>query len=96
MILFSNKYLHFLLIHASDKNNYVDKNEMQTVLEALFCIAGLPTVEEDKSIAKKKSESIIKRLDKNGDNVLDINEFLEGCFNEANIKAILIDPMFNC
>jgi hypothetical protein len=79
---------------------------MLKVLEALLVMTN--ALDEDfgmdvhrrKASLKKKAEvhvdSIIKMLDKNGDNVIQLDEFLDGCLNDELVREILVDPMFNC
>ena len=70
---------------------------MLKVLEALFDLTGVPENErKDKNSPKNIVDQMIKRLDKNGDNVLQIEELVQGCREDEKICAILIDPMFNC
>ena len=84
-------------IYDLDKNDVIDKHEMLKVLEALFDLTGVPENErKDKNSPKNIVDQMIKRLDKNGDNVLQIEELLQGCREDEKICAILIDPMFNC
>ena len=70
---------------------------MLKVLEALFDLTGIPDNERkgDQS-PKAKVESMMKQLDKNGNNVLEFDEFYEGCMSDELVRKILIDPMFNC
>ncbi len=70
----------------------IEKKEMIKVLDALFLITGNQTGIESKAIV----DSIMKRMDKNGDNVLQLDEFLDGCLEDETTRKILIDPMFNC
>ena len=39
---------------------------------------------------------MIRLLDKNNNNVLEFDEFFDGCMNDEFVRNILIDPMFNC
>jgi len=41
-------------------------------------------------------DKIVKKLDQNGDNVLQLDEFVEGCLDDETIRKLLVDPMFNC
>jgi len=70
---------------------------MLKVLEALFDLTGIGESErKDKKSPRSLVDSIMKKLDKNGDNVLHIKEFVDGCLEDETICSILIDPMFNC
>ena len=48
------------------------------------------------TMSSAKVDKMMKLLDKNGDNVLDINEFVDGCMSDELVRKVLIDPMFNC
>lgn len=72
---------------------------MLKVLEALFELTG--TYEDDTFRKNHKSvkafiESIIKKYDKNENQVLELDEFLESCLQDETLRKILIDPLFNC
>lgn len=84
-------------IYDLDKNQVIDEKEMLKVLEALFDLTGIPDNDRkgDQS-PKAKVESMMKQLDKNGNNVLEFDEFYEGCMSDELVRKILIDPMFNC
>ena len=82
-------------IYDIDKNNVIDKREMLKVLETLFELTGISEVEKEKS-PKKIVELFMKKLDKNGDNVIQIKEFVDGCIADEMICSVLINPMFNC
>jgi hypothetical protein len=72
---------------------------MLKVLEALFEMTGYGIKENQRKTEKTAKlivEEIMLKLDKNKDNVLQIEEFLDGCLNDELVRQILIDPMFNC
>ena len=70
---------------------------MHKVLEALYDLTGVPENERKGDQApKKKVEEMILKLDKNSNNVLEFEEFLDGCLNDEYVRKLLIDPMFNC
>ncbi len=75
----------------------IDKNEMTKVLEALYDLVGVPESERKGDMSpKKKVEEMMIKMDKNHDNVLQFDEFYDGCMNDDNVRTILINPMFNC
>lgn len=80
-----------------DKNNVIDKHEMLKVLEALYDLTGISESDRkgDQS-PKSRVDLIMKKIDKNGDNLLELDEFLAGCLDDELVRRILIDPMFNC
>lgn len=69
---------------------------MLKVLEVLFDLTGVSEAERREHSPKEIVESMIKKLDKNGDNVLQVDEFVSGCLEDKTVCALLIDPMFNC
>jgi hypothetical protein len=70
---------------------------MLKVLEALFELTGVNQNErKDHKTAKTIVDEMMKKLDQNGDNVLQIDEFVDGCLEDETVRKILIDPMFNC
>jgi Ca2+-binding EF-hand superfamily protein len=70
---------------------------MLKVLEALYDLTGVPESErKDENSPKNRTESIIKKLDRNSNNVLEFDEFFDGCMEDELIRKILINPMFNC
>ena len=83
-------------IYDLDKNNVIDKHEMLKVLETLFDLTGISEAERKEKSPKMIVELFMKKLDKNGDNVIQIEEFVDGCIADETICKILIDPMFNC
>ena len=88
---------HLFISCFSDKNNVIDKNEMLKVLEALYDLTGIS--EDDRKgekAPKNKVDTIMKKLDKNRDSVIQFDEFLDGCLQDEFVRKILIDPMFNC
>ena len=46
--------------------------------------------------AKSIVDSMMKKLDKNGDGLLQLDEFVDGCLDDELIRKALVDPMFNC
>ena len=86
-IFFQNKNL--------DKNNRIDKAEMTRVIESLYDLSGIsPENRKGDQSPKTHVESIMVRLDLNKDNVISLNEFVEGCVNDPSIKQFLLDPLF--
>jgi Ca2+-binding EF-hand superfamily protein len=70
---------------------------MLKVLEALYDLAGVSESDRkgDQS-PKSRVDIMIKKLDKNLNNVLEFDEFVDGCMEDEYVRKILIDPMFNC
>ena len=75
----------------------IDKYELQRVIEALYDLTGVPENErKGEDSPKQKVEAMMNRLDCNGNNVLEFDEFCKGCLEDPMVRKILIDPMFNC
>lgn len=70
---------------------------MIKVLDALYDLTGISEIErkDDRSV-KSRVDTIMKKLDKNKNNVLEFDEFFDGCLDDEVIRNILVDPMFNC
>ena len=88
-----------ITIKNIDKNNVIEMKEMLKVVTVLFDWTGKNLYESDESLnktAKIVVDQMMKKLDKNGDNVLQIDEFVNGCLEDETVRQILIDPMFNC
>ena len=70
---------------------------MLKVLEALFDLTGVPENERkgDRS-PRAIVEATMRKMDRNGDSVLEMDEFVNGCLEDDIVRKILIDPMFNC
>lgn len=84
-------------IYDLDKNKVINKYEMEKVLDALYDLTGVPSVErKGDSSPKNKVNQMMEQMDKNADNVLSFKEFLDGCLADKLVRKILIDPMFNC
>lgn len=70
---------------------------MLKVLEALYDLAGISENDRKGDYSpKQRVESIFKKLDKNMNNVLEFDEFFDGCMDDDYVRKIIIDPMFNC
>lgn len=80
-----------------DKNGVIDRTEMLKVIEALYDLTGVPEQERrDEQSPRYKVDEMMKKLDLNRNNVLEFDEFFQGCVNDSLVRKILIDPMFNC
>jgi hypothetical protein len=70
---------------------------MLKVLEALYDLTGVPEQDRRGEHAPEfKVKYMINKLDKNMNNVLEFEEFFNGCIEDELVRKILIDPMFNC
>lgn len=70
---------------------------MYKVIEALYDMTGVPDNERrGHNSPKRKVEEMMLKLDKNSNNVLEFEEFLDGCISDDYVRNILVDPMFNC
>ena len=70
---------------------------MYKVIEALYDMTGVPESDrKGQNSPKRKVEEMMLKLDKNFNNVLEFDEFLNGCLGDDYVRNILVDPMFNC
>ena len=80
-----------------DKDNVIDRKEMLKVLEALFDLSGIPEIDrKDDQSPGAKVDKMMQILDKNRNNVLEFDEFFDGCMSDELVRKVLSDPMFNC
>lgn len=63
--------------------------------QGLYDLSGVPEEERyGDNLPKKRVENLMQRMDKNKDNVISLNEFVDGCVSDQSIKQFLIDPLF--
>ena len=74
---------------------FIQKYNYNIILIGLYEFNGIPENQRqgDNSI-KSKVDQIMKRLDKNEDHFVSLEEFVEGC-NDESVKKLLIDPLVN-
>lgn len=75
-------------IYDINKNGSVDRKEMVKILTAIYDLMG----KEDRSGAKdpkKRVEVIMNSLDKNHDNRITREEFIQGCMSDEVIRDLL-------
>lgn len=73
------------MIYDLDSNGFISKSEMIKLVKAIFELMDL-----DGSTSKEQVEEIMSKLDKNQDNFLSKEEFIQGCLNDDFIKNFLI------
>ncbi|CAF0969819.1 unnamed protein product [Didymodactylos carnosus] len=74
-----------------DRNGYVDKKEMKKVMDAIYDLRG-----EDKNgpnTSKTKIDEIFSKMDKNSDNKLSKEEFINGCMADNYLYQLLAPPI---
>ena len=70
-----------------DKNGTIDQNEMKSILEAIYDIIGEKDRNGENSPAIRVKH-IMKQFDKNNDNLLSIDEFINGCINDPSLRTL--------
>ena len=64
---------------------------MRKIIESLYDVLDIPEEERSgKNSAKYQAKESIKRLDKNGDRHIDVNEFIEGFFQNPNATTSIM------
>jgi len=73
-------------------NGKINEKEMSEIIESLYDVLSIPKKERrGKNSASFQAKESIKRLDKNGDQQIDINEFIEGFFQNPNVTSSIIN-----
>lgn len=91
------------VLYDLDRNGQIDKREMEKIVNAIYdlldsskndsesssssCIGGGSA---PGSVAADRVEAIMKKLDKNNDQVLSRDEFINGCLDDPVIREILV------
>lgn len=74
-----------------NQNGFIEEKEMITIIEAIFELLDHDGQKKMNShSAKERVKSIIQQLDKDNDNCLSREEFIEGCMNDPVIRELLV------
>lgn len=78
-------------MYDSDKNGFIDKKELETVLIAIFELVG--DTDTNNSInVKKRVDEIFDKLDSNNDGLISQEEFVEGFINDPSFTNLMDEP----
>ncbi|KAK2567131.1 Neuronal calcium sensor 1 [Acropora cervicornis] len=80
-------------LYDLDKDGFITRNEMQEIVEAIYCMVGnIIDLPKDEDTPKKRVDKIFKQMDKNEDGKLTMEEFREGSKRDPWIvQALAID-----
>ncbi|CAF0860236.1 unnamed protein product [Didymodactylos carnosus] len=81
-----NKLNYSFEIYDHNKDNFIDINELKTVLRWLFCILNISEVELEAQVI-----TIMTMFDKDNDEKLSRQEWTDGCSRDV-VLAKLLDP----
>ena len=78
-------------IYDLDKNNKIDLNELIKIIEALYDLKNIPeSMREGENSVENKAKLIFKFLDKNNDNFLDEDEFVNGLLKNFEFISLVV------
>lgn len=87
------------VLYDLDRNGHIDKREMEKIVSAIYDLldpksggeeAISNTTAASLAAASSRVEAIMKKLDKNNDQVLSRDEFINGCLDDLVIREILV------
>lgn len=78
-------------MYDSDKNGFIDKKELETVLIAIFELVGETDINNSINV-KKRVDEIFDKLDSNNDGLISQEEFVEGFINDPSFTHLMDEP----
>ncbi|KAH8858825.1 Neuronal calcium sensor 2 [Schistosoma japonicum] len=77
-----------------DGNGTIERTEMVEIIRAIYSMLGTDNTAVDIS-PEARAEEIFEKMDENGDGVLTREEFMKGCMEDSQLKAMLLadDPV---
>merc|ERR1719323_1900765 len=82
---------HIFRTFDSDKNGYIDLNEMTQIVKSIYHLIGRQQI--DSLVAEEtpeaRAETIFKIMDLNSDGRITRNEFVQVCSNDQNLLNLL-------
>ena len=89
--MIKKKLNNAFIIYDIDQNGVVDRNEMEKIIAGIYELLDTDMQQhEGKKLAHERVNQIFLSLDKNMDDCLSKDEFIEGCLNDSIIKSILV------
>ncbi|KAA3676617.1 uncharacterized protein DEA37_0008519 [Paragonimus westermani] len=72
-----------------DGNGTIERTEMVEIIRAIYSMLGTDSNMVDLS-PEARAEEIFEKMDENGDGVLTRDEFMKGCMEDSQLKAMLL------
>jgi Ca2+-binding EF-hand superfamily protein len=72
-----------------DKNGLIDRKEMEKILIEIYELIDEDVWEDDDDSPAKRVKDIMKKLDKNMDGGVTLDEFVEGCMQDKHLRDLL-------
>ena len=83
----------------SNKDNVIDKNEIQKIIEILFDLTMKGDSEVKKPIAVYNVVKMVtkkfEKMNTNRDDIIKLDTFVNACIEDKIMRSIMIDPFFN-
>nr|KAG5708919.1 hypothetical protein BaRGS_009328 [Batillaria attramentaria] len=79
------------LLYDIDGNGKIDKSEMEEIMQAIYDMIGDKVKRERLDTPKYRTDKIFAVMDKNNDDVLSKEEFIEGCMKDKFVSQMLKD-----
>ncbi|RMZ97148.1 Neuronal calcium sensor 2 [Brachionus plicatilis] len=80
-----------------NKDNVIERSEFRRVFEALLELTCDQNAKrQNVRQFEQQLDVLIKRLDKNGNRIIEFDEFFNGCLEDDYIADLLVNKMFNC
>ncbi|XP_061192043.1 neurocalcin homolog [Saccostrea echinata] len=76
-------------IYDADKNGFISKSEMKDIISAIHRIAGTMTDTGNEQSIQQKIEQVFQQMDKNHDEQISLDEFLESASKDISLVTVL-------
>ncbi len=84
--------LHMLFgLYDLNRSGGIDINELEKVLDALFDLKGVSKdLRKNENSAGSRAKAIFQKFDKNHDQILSEDEFVNGCLEDQVVLSVLL------
>ena len=73
-----------------DQSGYLDKKELRDIVKAFHKLHAVPKILRiGENSSRSKAKSIMAQFDKNKNDKITLDEFIEGCVNDTHIRGVL-------
>lgn len=76
-------------LYDLDNDGYITREEMYNIVDAIYQMLGNQSTEQDDDSPQQRVDKIFEQLDKNQDNKLTLEEFMEGSRQDPKIVQAL-------